>query len=46
MSYYTGRYPSRHGATWNRVPLSVNEITLGEYLAGQGATWRWPARPT
>ena len=36
MSYYTGRYPSRHGATWNRVPLSVNEITLGEYLAGQG----------
>lgn len=35
MSYYTGRYPSRHGATWNRVPLSVNEITLGEYLAGQ-----------
>ena len=46
MSYYTGRYPSRHGATWNRVPLSVNEITLGEYLAGQGAIWRWPARPT
>ena len=30
---HTGRYPSRHGATWNRVPLSVNEITLGEYLA-------------
>lgn len=23
MSYYTGRYPSSHGATWNRVPLSV-----------------------
>ena len=36
MSYYTGRYPSRHGATWNRVPLSINEITLGEYLSGQG----------
>lgn len=36
MSYYTGRYPSSHGATWNRVPLSVNEVTLGEYLAGQG----------
>ena len=33
---HTGRYPSRHGATWNRAPLSVNEITLGEYLAGQG----------
>ncbi|MFY7854748.1 MAG: sulfatase-like hydrolase/transferase, partial [Rubrivivax sp.] len=20
MSYYTGRYPISHGATWNRVP--------------------------
>lgn len=36
MSYYTGRYPSSHGATWNRVPLSVGEITLGEYLRGHG----------
>lgn len=36
MSYYTGRYPSSHGATWNRVPLSVGEVTLGEYLAGHG----------
>lgn len=32
MSFYTGRYPSTHGATWNRVPLSVGEITMGEYL--------------
>lgn len=32
MSYYTGRYPSTHGATWNRVPLSVGELTLGDYL--------------
>ncbi|MGE4370577.1 MAG: sulfatase-like hydrolase/transferase [Burkholderiaceae bacterium] len=32
MSFYTGRYPSTHGATWNRVPLSVGEVTLGEYL--------------
>jgi len=32
MSFYTGRYPSTHGATWNRVPLSIGEITLGEYL--------------
>jgi len=38
MSYYTGRYPSRHGTTWNRVPLSIDEITLGEYLAQQGRT--------
>ncbi|MBP6901536.1 MAG: sulfatase-like hydrolase/transferase [Burkholderiaceae bacterium] len=34
MSYYTGRYPSSHGATWNRVPLSVGEVTLGEMLRG------------
>jgi arylsulfatase A-like enzyme len=36
MSYYTGRYPSSHGATWNRVPLPVGEVTLGEYLRGHG----------
>lgn len=35
MSYYTGRYVSSHGATWNRVPLSINEVTLGEYLRGK-----------
>jgi arylsulfatase A-like enzyme len=32
MSYYTGRYPISHGATWNRVPLSLGELTLGEML--------------
>jgi arylsulfatase A-like enzyme len=32
MSYYTGRYVSSHGATWNRVPLSMSEWTLGDYL--------------
>ncbi len=36
MSYYTGRYPITHGATWNRVPLSVGEVTLGEMLRGGG----------
>ncbi|HEY9279419.1 MAG TPA: sulfatase-like hydrolase/transferase [Eoetvoesiella sp.] len=36
MSYYTGRYPVSHGATWNRVPLSVGEVTLGEYLGNAG----------
>src|SRR3546814_12857571 len=36
MSYYTGRYPSTHGATWNRVPLSVGEVTMGEYLRAGG----------
>ena len=40
MSYYTGRYVSSHGATWNRVPLSAAEYTLGDYLraAGRKAT--------
>ena len=36
MSYYTGRYPITHGATWNRVPLSVGEMTMGEMLRGAG----------
>ena len=36
MSMYTGRYVSSHGATWNRVPLSVGEMTLGEYLHDAG----------
>lgn len=38
MSYYTGRYPISHGATWNRVPLSIGEVTLGEMLGGAGHT--------
>ena len=38
MSMYTGRYVSSHGATWNRVPLSIGEITLGEYLRDAGRT--------
>lgn len=36
MSYYTGRYPISHGATWNRVPLSVGEVTVGEMLREAG----------
>ena len=38
MSYYTGRYVSSHGATWNRVPLSAAERTLGDYLRAAGRT--------
>jgi arylsulfatase A-like enzyme len=38
MSFYTGRYVSSHGATWNRVPLSVAELTLGDYLRAAGLT--------
>ena len=36
MSFYTGRYVSSHGATWNRVPLSTAELTLGDYLRSAG----------
>jgi len=36
MSYYTGRYPSSHGATWNFIPMPVSELTLGDYLAASG----------
>ncbi|MEO1137994.1 MAG: sulfatase-like hydrolase/transferase [Pseudomonadota bacterium] len=32
MSYYTGRYPSSHGAQWNNFPLRVGELTLGDHL--------------
>src|SRR5919107_1648317 len=38
MSFYTGRYVSTHGATHNRVPLSVGEVTLGWHLSGSGRT--------
>ena len=46
MSYYTGRHVSTHGATHNRVPLSIGEVTLAGICAKPGAAWRWPARPT
>lgn len=36
MSYYTGRYMFSHGATWNRVPLSLREKTIGDYLQQAG----------
>ena len=36
MSFYTGRYVNSHGATWNHVPLSVAEHTLGDYLRAAG----------
>ena len=38
MSFYTGRYMSSHGAHYNNVPLSVGEMTLGDYLRPLG--WR------
>lgn len=36
MSYYTGRYPLSHGATWNFFPMPISEKTLGDYLEDTG----------
>ena len=36
MSYYTGTFMRSHGATWNYVPLRVDEWTLGDYLRPLG----------
>ena len=36
MSFYTGRYMSSHGASWNNVPLAVDELTLGDYIRPLG----------
>jgi len=36
MSFYTGRYVINHGATYNGVPLGVDELTLGDYLRPLG----------
>ena len=36
MSFYTGRYMTSHGATYNNVPLSVGELTLGDYMRELG----------
>ncbi len=35
-SYYTGRTPFSHGATWNQVPLPLGELTMGDYLRPLG----------
>ncbi|MDF0597998.1 sulfatase-like hydrolase/transferase [Psychromarinibacter halotolerans] len=36
MSFYTGRYPSSHGAQWNGFPLRVGEQTMGDHLRKLG----------
>lgn len=36
MSFYTGRYVSSHGSTWNGIPLKVGELTLGDHLRPLG----------
>ncbi|HCH37673.1 MAG TPA: phosphonate monoester hydrolase [Acidobacteria bacterium] len=35
-SFYTGRYMSSHGSTWNWVPMPVGERTLGDFLRPHG----------
>ena len=35
-SIYTGRTVHSHGSTWNGVPLSIAEKTIGEYLQEGG----------
>lgn len=37
-SFYTGRTVFSHGSTWNRVPLPMSEMTLGDYLRPAGVT--------
>ena len=36
MSFYTGRYTSSHGSTWNGIPLRVGEWTMGDHLREAG----------
>ena len=36
MSFYTGRYISSHGSTWNGIPLRVGEWTMGDHLREAG----------
>jgi arylsulfatase A-like enzyme len=36
MSFYTGRYVSSHGSTYNGVPLRVGEMTMGDHLRPLG----------
>jgi arylsulfatase A-like enzyme len=36
VSFYTGRYMSSHGAGYNGVPFSIDQWTMGDYLAAVG----------
>jgi arylsulfatase A-like enzyme len=36
MSFYTGRYVSSHGSTYNGVPLRIGEVTIGDHLRPLG----------
>ncbi|HTE78313.1 MAG TPA: alkaline phosphatase family protein [Xanthobacteraceae bacterium] len=36
MSFYTGRYMSSHGSTYNSVPLRIGEMTVADHLRPLG----------
>jgi arylsulfatase A-like enzyme len=36
MSFYTGRYVSSHGSSYNGVPLRIGEMTIGDHLRPLG----------
>jgi arylsulfatase A-like enzyme len=36
MSFYTGRYVSSHGSSYNGVPLRIGEMTMGDHLRPLG----------
>ena len=36
MSFYTGRYNATHGASYNNIPLRIDEKTVGDYLRPLG----------
>ncbi|MET0605370.1 MAG: sulfatase-like hydrolase/transferase [Beijerinckiaceae bacterium] len=36
MCFYTGRYNITHGATYNNIPLRIDEKTIGDYLRPLG----------
>ena len=36
MSTYTGRYVSSHGAMWNKSPIRVDELTMGDAMRSHG----------
>lgn len=36
MCFYTGRYMSSHGSTYNGVPLRIGEMTVGDHLRELG----------
>ena len=36
MSFYTGRYMMSHGVVFNSMPLSLEHLTLGDYLRPYG----------